>query len=187
MSKSLALLTTSFGLASATANAPVDTPPSSVHQLLKAARHVPTPITLLPEKWTSLKPPAGHSVSNPHSKLASSEPSGYFIANMYSGSDDCSTANTFKFATATGVCFVGMTNNTAAGSLAYEFEGVAGDAFIINQAVWSSLDCSGTPVVNTFPLPTTCLPTDDQETSFTYSYSVGASPWTSYEPGFMFQ
>lgn len=188
MSKSIALLTASLGVASATGNAPVDTPPPSVQQLLKSARHISAPAALLPEKWTSLNAPPKPDVSNPYSKLtSSSEPTGYFIANMFSGSNDCSTANTFKYATGTGVCFVGMTNNTAVGSLAYEFVGVSGDVFLINQAVWSSLDCSGTPVVNTFPLPTTCLPSDDQDTSFTYSYSVGASPWTSYEPGFMFQ
>jgi hypothetical protein len=47
-----------------------------------------------------------------------------------------------------------MTNNTAVGSIAYEFAGVYGDFFYINQGVWGSLDCFGTPVVNTLPMPT---------------------------------
>ena len=57
--------------------------------------------------------------------------------------------------------------------------------------VWESTDCTGDPVVNTIPIPTTCLPNeenpDDAALSFAYTYEVGATPWTYYDPGFMFQ
>ena len=82
---------------------------------------------------------------------------------------------------------MGMTNNTATGSLAYSFEGVASEVFMLTRSEWSSLDCSGTHSLTTIPLPTTCMLDDTGLSSVAYTYSVGATPWTQYAPGFMFQ
>ena len=107
-----------------------ETPPQ-VKKLLKTSRHIHTPKELLPKSWTHVTAPS----SPKHVSVSgvSAEPAGYFVANQYMYSSECSSKVDMKYATGTGVCFVGMTNNTVAGSLAYEFVGVYGDAFLINQ------------------------------------------------------
>ena len=181
----------SITLASATSNShqPLSPPLNIVEKLLAASHDIQIPSSLLPKKFSSLR---ASKVSSRRDSYVSAEPSGYFIANQFSGSNDCSTQNTFKYATGTDVCFVGMSNNTAVGSLAYQFNGVSGNTLDLTQRVWDTLDCSGSPTVNPLPIPTTCIASDDENgedasSSFMYSYSMGASPWTDYAPGFMFQ
>lgn len=188
---SSAVLTTTTTAATAS---PAATADKMIKKLHASSQDIRMPASLLPKEWTSLraKPPADKVTSSFTTPIIhpsiSAEPTGYFIANIFSESNDCSTQNTVKAATGTGVCFVGMSNNTAVGSLAYEFEGVSGDYFLINKGVWNTLDCSGTPTVYTLSFPTSCLPSSNtEETSITYTYSVGAIPWTQYAPGFMYQ
>jgi hypothetical protein len=122
-------------------------------------------------------------------KVASSntQPTGYFIANMFLDSNDCSSNQNMKFATGTGVCFTGYTNGTAVGSTAYEFEAAGNGQIIINNAVWTSTDCTGTPTVNTMPIPSSCIPTDEADQSIMYTYTSAATPWTNWDAGLMFQ
>lgn len=156
------------------------------------SKEAPIPLHLkkhLPSEWSSLKnanTKGAISWGKENTKL-SAEPTGYLISNAFH-SNSCGGELSYKFATGTGVCFVGVTNNTAAGSVYYDFGGVYGDYFYINQGIWDSLDCTGTPTITTFPMPNSCLQ-DDEDTglSYLYSYVVGSSPWTEYDPGFMFQ
>ena len=120
--------------------------------------------------------------------VANTAPTGYLMVNSFTGSRDCSVGNNIKFGTGTGVCFTGYTNGTAVGSTAYEFEAAGNDQIIINNAVWESTDCTGTPVVNTMPIPSNCLPADDDvNSSFMYTYTSVSAPWANWDAGLMFQ
>jgi hypothetical protein len=197
MPHSFTVLAASLGLsatATATPSLTHSRPHSLAHTLPHSLTHaLPTlPAQLLPSHYTSLRE-SDRMSERVSERVSAGDPTGYFVANVYSTSTDCTAPLThshtpsYKFATATGVCFVGMTNNTATGSLAYSFEGVASEVFMLTRSEWSSLDCSGTHSLTTIPLPTTCIVDDTGLSSVAYTYSVGATPWTQYAPGFMFQ
>lgn len=119
--------------------------------------------------------------------VSNAEPTGYIIANVCAGSKDCSTASTMRVATGTGVCFTAYANETAIGSTSYEFESADKDHIVVNNGMWESLDCSGTPDITTMPIPVSCLPTEGKDQSIIYSYSATPEPWTFWDHGLMFQ
>ena len=91
----------------------------------------PNKYPMLPANWKALK-----AVDAPAAKMeymggVNATATGYLTANMYFGSSTCSGPQTGVYATATGVCFVGVdADGEAAGSLVYTFGGVGQGGYI---------------------------------------------------------
>lgn len=141
---------------------------------------------ILPHRWSSLKE-VHSSTSLNMADMNSTAASGYLVANMYFGSDSCSVPKSGVYATATGVCFLGVdSTGQTLGSIVYNFGGVDNNRIQMYTSVFESYDCTGKYTTSSWAAPTNCFPDTDNVNSYLYSFTTNAQPWTTYDPGLLF-
>jgi len=117
-------------------------------------------------------------------------PEGYFIADAFYGSTDCSTGDNVRFGTGTGVCFTGYVNDKPVGSTMYKYSPSSTESLLkFDHSVYDSLDCSGNAQTDPLYVPSSCIDTGSSGApgSAVYTYTTASAPWSKYEPGLMFQ